>query len=345
MTTDPSIADPAQAIAIARQYIDARRYPRAEEVLRTALTVHPDSAYLLTELARTQIQMDQFVPAMHTAYAALSRAPDSTYAMRIYAIALDAVGRRQEGLSVAYRAVTDAPLDYLTHYTYASLLLNSHHARLALPVIDEALRLEPGDADLHLLRGRILRNLRRHKESTAAYHEALRIDPEAVAAVHNIAVNKLERGRWRGALRGLLDAARMDPNLGDLARKNIALTVRLPLRLVTALALVLAMFAASVAADMNDGQHVTTARVVLGAAIVVFVGVLVWLARRLTPKLWRSVFNAREFYYVRALVVVATVGYALVAVTGLLLPALMAMTPLLLFALVAVVFIGWFVGS
>jgi Flp pilus assembly protein TadD len=329
------------AVTLASAYVDARNHTRAQQVLRDALTSSPDSADLLANLARVQILEKDYQAGAGTAYAALAISPEDAFAMRMYAIALEGVGRLADALSVAWRAATTHPFDRLAHYVYAELLLKANRARDALYVVGEVLRLDPANPDSHVLHGQILARLNRHYESTIAYEEALRLDPANAAAVHNIAVNRLAGGRWSTAFSGFLGAARLDPELGDLARKNIGAAVTKQLRIAN----LIALFIPLLALMAREGPDQVGPRVWVGLLAAAVLVRLVWLSRMLPLRTWRSVLRSRRMLIVRLAVAVAAIPVGVITVLAPGGPVTMAAAVTLLLASVMVVFVGRVAGG
>jgi Flp pilus assembly protein TadD len=312
LTAGGSSGDVEAAVTLASAYVDARNHSRAEQVLRDALTASPDSAELLANLARVQILVKDHQAAAVTAYAALAISPEDAFALRMYAIALDGVGRLDDALSVAWRAATTHPHDRLAHYVYAELLLKAARPHDALYVVGEVLRLDPANSDNHVLRGQILAQLNRSRESTAAYEEALRLDPANAAAVHNIAVNRLGGGRWSMAFRGFLGAARLDPELGDLARRNIGAALTKQLRIANLIVLFIPLLGL-MAHESPDGVGPRVWAGILAAAVL---GRLVWLSRMVPMRTWRSVLGSRQMLIVRLALAVCAIPVGVNAVVS-----------------------------
>jgi Flp pilus assembly protein TadD len=329
------------AVTLASAYVDARNHSRAEQVLREALTASPDSSELLANLARVQILMKDHRAAAVTAYAALVISPEDAFALRMYAIALDGIGRLHDALSVAWRSAINHPHDRLAHYVYAELLLKAGRAHDALYVVGEVLRLDPANTDNHVLRGQILARLNRSRESTAAYEEALRLDPGNAAAVHNIAVNRLAGGRWSKAFRGFLGAARLDPELGDLARRNIGAALARQLRIANLIVLFLA-FLALMAKESPDSVGPRVWAGILAATLFVR---LAWLSRMVPLRTWRSVLAARQMLIVRLGLTAYAIAVGVVAAVDPGGPVTSPAAPTLLALTVIVMLIGRAAGG
>lgn len=329
------------AVALACAYADAKNYSRAEQVLRDALTTAPDSADLLANLARIQVLVEDYPSAASTAYAALAIAPEYGFAMRMYAIALEGIGRLGDALQVAWRGATTNPHDRLAHYVYAELLLKARRPHDALYVVGEVLRLEPANTDSHVLHGQVLARLGRHQASTVAYEEALRLDPSNAAAVHNIAVNRLGRNRWLTALRGFRGAARLDPHLGDLVRRNISVALSRLLRLSTAFAAVVGFLVVLWSDAAVRGQSATGLRIAVGVATVALLGYMVWVSRVVPMRTWRSVLVNRSVLVLRIILAVCAIAVGVLTVAGGQPSFTSSAGSFLLFGVFGVSVIGW----
>ena len=346
MTTGNVVDDPERVVTLVGQYLNAGDYRRAEQLARPALATHPDHVGLRLALARSLLGLEDNLAAAHAAYGVLTGAPDNMTAMRVYALALSAIGWRDQAQYIAWRAVTGDPYEPASHYVYAVVLHNAGHDEVALTAVTEALRLAAADpVDYLLLQGRILRRMGRQRESTTAYERVLQLDPANGFAVHNIAVNRMDKGRWARALGGLLTAARMDPQIGGVVRSNIAKGLRGPLRIASLLAVALMVLPIVIHEHQANGHNVTGLRLLLFAGVALVFGYLYWLYRRLPVASWRSALAARPFYVVRLVVVGAALVVAMVAaldVHGY--PQVQAAVIIGLFCSAGVIFLGQLAG-
>lgn len=333
------------AITLAGAYSEARNHTRAEQVLREALTTSPDSAVLLANLARVQVLAQQYGPAAQTAYAALAISPEYAFAMRIYAVALDGAGCSDQALWMAWRGATRHPHDRLAHFVYAEMLLKVGRPQDALVVVAEALRLDPASADTHVLRGQILARLGRSDESTSAYEEALQLDPGNASAVHNIGVNRLARSKWSAALSGFLGAARLDPDLGDLARRNIGIALARLLRLSTVGVALLAWLVFLEAPSLGQGHSAMGYRIVIGVCTVALIAYMVWLSRAVPLRTWRSVLRIKPVLTLRLGLLIVTVAVGALVAAGRAEAFAAVASALLLLAALVVALIGRFTGD
>ncbi|MCV7103905.1 tetratricopeptide repeat protein [Mycobacterium palustre] len=297
------------AVQVAGAYIDSRNYARGRDVLRQALSQHPNDPGLLAHYARAEYLLDNHAAAASSAYAALSVAPQDELAMRIYALSLDGLGRYYDSMWMAWRTVVAHPNEPMTHRLYARLLHKWRQHAAALQAVDEALRLAPTDVDTLVLRGSILHDLGRIAESDAAYRQALALDPGNAEALNNLAVNRMRRGGFVAALRGFLGAAGLDPALGDLARANIGVVLRRVLRLVTIAATVLGFLVAFAAGLRHEGHPTATIRVAAGLVTAALIAILVRLGRIIPRPVLASVLREQLFVGLR-------LAHALVAVVA-----------------------------
>ncbi|MDH6196757.1 tetratricopeptide (TPR) repeat protein [Mycobacterium frederiksbergense] len=330
---------------VAEAYLDTGNYRRAAEVLQSALAEDPNDAGLLAQYARACLGLDDYWGAAQAAYSALAAAPDDEHVMRVYALALHGQGRQQEGLWMAWKAVTEHPNLHSVHYTYACLLHESGRSREALDVVDEALRLYPESASSLVLRGDIHRVLRSFTAAEDNYHEALRLDPDHAVAVHNLAVNRLRWGKLTRAISGFLGAGRLDPELGDLARRNIGVVLNRVLGLSTACVIFLAVALIAVTAMHGDSQSTLVPRIFTAVLTLGLVAVIVWLVRSVPRPTLRAVLRERTFLAVRLLFLVFAIvaGVATVVVGST--PLTGGLGTLLLFGAVSLRVYGWLSGQ
>ncbi|WP_418003709.1 tetratricopeptide repeat protein [Mycobacterium sp. PDNC021] len=337
MTADAADA----ALQQARLYLDVDNHQRAREVLAGALSMAPDDPVLLILDAQAAVGLGDHIGAERRLYAALKSVPDNEHAIRLYALALRGQGRLHEAKWMAWRAVCGNPNEYRTHLVYAQILSDEGWLDAALTEVTEAIRLEPSDPDLFVLRGNIFRKLSRTAESDAEYTAALRLQPDHANATHNLAVNRMARGRLLGALRGFLGAGTLDPALGGLARRNIALAMARWLRWCTVGVLFLLWLLLVTAAPGNTlgmGPRVGIAVVTVGLGAAL--GKLVVTVGRRTLA---SALKSQPLLAVRlVIVVVAVVLGALTTVSPRQLEVVQVGAPMLLVVSIVLAWVSRF---
>jgi tetratricopeptide (TPR) repeat protein len=329
---------------VANAYLETGNYQRATEVLQSALAEDPSNAGLLTQYARARLGLKDHWGAASAAHSALAAEPNNEHAMRLYALALQGQHRLPEALWVAWKTVTEHPDVHLAHYTYASMLRESGRLRDALFMIDEALRLNPASADALVLRGDIHRAFGASSAAEADYHEALRLEPDHAAAVHNLAVNRLRLGKTTKAVHGFLGAGRLDPALGQLARKNIGVALIRVLRLATASVVFLAVALIVVMALHQGAQSTVVPRVFAGALTLALAAVIVWVVRSVPRPTLRAVLRERFLLAIRLLFLAFAVIAGLVTTVVGSTPLTDFSGPLLLLGVVGLTVLGWLVG-
>ncbi|OBG60438.1 MULTISPECIES: tetratricopeptide repeat protein [unclassified Mycobacterium] len=344
MTSDPGVrAD--SALQVARAYYATRNYQRTRDVTRAALSQNPNDPDLLALHAAADHALKNHGPAANSAYAALSVAPQHEFAMRVYALALEGLGRNYDAMWMAWRGVVAHPNQAAQYRLYAALLLRSRQMATALYVIDRALQLEPNDVDALNLRGAILHRLGRRSESVASYRQALQLDPGNAEALNDLAIHRLDGNKFGRALRGFLGAAGSDPELADLARRNIGVVLRKVLAGVTVGAGVLSVLLAITAGAYNDGRPTAVARVAVGLLTAAMIAVLWWLVRAIPRGVLLSVLRKQRFSAARAIhaLVAIAAGAWVTVYPGP--PAMIAVGGLLAVGALVIIRIGLLIGK
>jgi tetratricopeptide (TPR) repeat protein len=195
------------------QLLRLGRLDTAEQEARAALAAEPEDAGLLTSLAAVLHRAGRMQDGLAAADAACAADPNRERAHRLRALLLSTLGRHDEAMAAAGQAVQLAPESEYPALCGAQVLRAGGRRREALAEARRAAALNPELADAHLQIGDLLGDLGDRNGSVAAYREALRLDPEDAVARHNLAVEELRAHRPGQALRGLLEAGALDPNL------------------------------------------------------------------------------------------------------------------------------------
>ncbi|MGW0161790.1 tetratricopeptide repeat protein [Mycobacterium sp. NPDC003323] len=270
---------------------------------------------------------------------------DDIAAQGSHALALYGQGRVQESLAAAWQTAAAHPKSPLAQYTYASLLREAGRDAEALVVVDAALRLYPGSADAWVLRGDLRQKSAGPAAAESDYLAALRIDADHPLATHNLAVGRLRWGTNTEALRGLLDAVRLDPGLRALAVGNIASALARVLRAATASTVLLAVALIALTALHDQSQSTALARVFAVVLTVPSVAALVWVLRMVPGPTLRAVLATRLVPALRLVFLMAAVSIGLLA-AALGSTMLTTVAPaLLLFGVVVLTVLGWVFGG
>jgi Flp pilus assembly protein TadD len=292
-------------------------YGRAEAVLLPALAIHPNHPRLLTVHARAKLGQSDYAAAANSAHAALLAAPESEYAMRVYSRALELLGRTPDAIWVAWQTATMHPHSHLAHHNYARLLADAGRPVEAMPAINEALRLNPLDVDALNLRGDIHVALGLVDAAEADYRHALQLNPRDASVVHNLAMLELRRGRRWNAVRGFVQAARLDPAFGGVVRQNVGLVLTGVLRRTAWLVLIVTIAVVATYNMRDDGGATVIPRIIAGVGAALLLAMSIQVMRQLPGPMLTSVLRQRQILAVRILqVLVAVVLAALTAVVG-----------------------------
>jgi Flp pilus assembly protein TadD len=301
----------ADGAHVVRAYLETGNYERARELLRGLLSQHPSSPDLLKLDAHTEYMLENYPRTEQSAQAALAIDPSDEWAMRLYALALDGLGHQDEALWMAWRTVIAHPNLPVTHWLYARLLYGTRKFSAALVVVQEALRLKPEYVEALALRGAILKGLGRIEESSESYRQALVLDPDDAIVLHNLALNRLRRGRFSAALQGLLGAAGLDPKLGDLARGNIGVVLAKMLSRAAILCAALGVAILVVGVAASDGAATAQPRVVAGLITAALIVALTWTARAVPRRVVKSVLRKRPSIVIRLVHALLAAGVGL----------------------------------
>ncbi|MGN7779737.1 tetratricopeptide repeat protein [Mycolicibacterium sp. 22603] len=261
------------------------------------------------------------------------------------ALTLYGQGRVQEALTLAWQTAAAHPDSPLAQYTYASLLREAGRHAEALAVVDQALRLYPASADAWVLRGDLQQKVSGLAAAEPDYLQALRIDPGHGLAVHNLAVSRLRWGTNTAALRGLLQAMRMDPALTQTALGNIGLAITRVLRMATASTVLLAAAMFAIFTLHEQGQSTVLARLFTGLLAAAPIAAVCWTLRMVPIPVLRAV-SARHTIVALRLIFLVLAGACGLVVAVLGATWLSTVAPaLLLFAMVGLTILGWVSGG
>jgi len=205
-------------LAQARMLLAVKRWPDAGRVLADVLAEHPESTAAWCLLALCHAGSRLLYDALNAAQHAVACDPTDEWALRVLAYRLRALDRTDEAIEAARRAMALAPDEWRTHTAYAEMLAdrptpaNQVSARAA---IDRASELAPNQVTVHLVDGNIASGSGDYARSQRAWRRALEIDPTNDAALHNVALDDLDRGRHVAAMRGFGSAAALAPDDDD----------------------------------------------------------------------------------------------------------------------------------
>jgi tetratricopeptide (TPR) repeat protein len=163
--------------------------------------------------------------------------------------------------------VTLLPQDPAAATGYARTLQRAGRLGDALQVAHRVVELAPDDADAHLLLADVASDMpdpRSKATARAAYEQTLRLDPENALARHDLAVLDAVGHRPARALKGLIEAGRMDPSDPAIVRTVTAVLWQLSWRL--RIWLIVATLGQIAAAATPTGSRIAAAVVLAASA-------------------------------------------------------------------------------
>ena len=313
------------------------RSSEAEALLRTALIEEPQDARLLWRLAAVLYSADRHVEGLAAAAAAVAAEPENPDAHRLHGLLLAELGYLPQALHAAYTAATLAPEHAHTSVAYSHVLGRARRYIDAATVARRAVELAPHDPETHAHVGDIALMSGDRATARRAYSEVLRLDPAHAGARRNLAALDHVGHRPREALRGLVEAGRMDPDVPEVLTLVTAVMWQLSWRM--RIGLVVALIPLLIISTTSGGAPWPTR--IVGVAIIVLAGVAAWWHVRELPRGTQSVVLAairRDGLLVVTYVFIAIclLAYVVVAITGFA-PAAAIIWPLaILLAVVAV---------
>lgn len=221
MTTELPGIDPATERA--RVLIEAGRHGEAENVLQTALAKEPDDGAKWCLYALCMVRLDRAQQAVEAAGRAAALEPDEEWPHRLASIALCSLGEHERAVTAAREAIRREPDLWQTH---AQLALALHELKCrgaadeAWSAASYAVSLASNEAETHFVMAVVAQERGDLATAEVAYEKALALDPTHAAAMNNLGLVRLRRGRLHQAVEGFTSSLRSDPSL-QVARANV----------------------------------------------------------------------------------------------------------------------------
>lgn len=210
-----------QALVLSQQ----RRLPEAEQVLRRALMLAPDSFDALNHLGILRFQAGDKDDALGFLTLACERDPRNALAQYNRGIVLEALARPNDALGCYDRAVALDPGFAAAFFNRGQVHRKSGRNREALADFERAIALKPDFAEAHNNRGNTLQDLGRHQEALASFDEAVRRKPDFALAHLNRGVTLRALGRAQEALAIFDRAVALMPGIAE-AHANRGIVLR-----------------------------------------------------------------------------------------------------------------------
>jgi tetratricopeptide (TPR) repeat protein len=292
------------------------RLADAEHAARTALAEDPQDARHLGTLSAVLLSAQRHEEGLAVADAAVGAAPEDERAHRLRALHLMALDRSAEAVQAGYACVTLLPDEPAAASCYARALQAAGRTGDALRVAHRVVALAPNSAGSHLLLADIASDLpdpRSRATARSAYEETLRLDPENALARHDLAVLDARGHRPARALRGLIDAGRMDPGEPAILPTVAAVVWQLSWRL--RIWLIVATLGTLIAGDTPAGARIAGGVVLLASALLAW-----WtgrdLPRRTLPVVRAAVRTDRPLAVTCLALAYCLLIYVVIVVTG-----------------------------
>ncbi len=210
-----------QALALSQQ----RRLPEAEQALRQALILAPDSFDALHHLGILRFQAGDKDDALRLLALACEQNPRNSLAQHNQGIVLEALARPDDALACYDRAIALDPGFAAALFNRGQVHRKSGRNREALTDFEQAIARKPDFAEAHNNRGNVLQDLGRHQEALASFDEAIRRKPDFALAHLNRGVALRTLGRAQEALAIFDRAVTLMPGLAE-AHANRGIVLR-----------------------------------------------------------------------------------------------------------------------
>jgi protein O-GlcNAc transferase len=173
---------------------------------------HPDALHLLGLVSS---QQGDYLTAVELMRQALTIHPNSELFLNNLGTALIALGRLDEA-ETAYRQALDAnPMHVQTLSNLGSLLKDQGKLNDAVDCFTKALDVEPGLAPLHNNLGNVLTDLGRPLDAVVCFRKALALKGDYAKAYHNMASAFRAMRRYEEAVEGYCNALRVDAGYAE----------------------------------------------------------------------------------------------------------------------------------
>jgi tetratricopeptide (TPR) repeat protein len=292
------------------------RLADAEQAARTALADDPQDGALLGTLSAVLLSAERFTEGLAAADAAVAADPEDERAHRLRTLHLIGLGRPVEAVHAGHVCVTMLPDEPAPATCYARALQAAGRLGDAMAVAHRVVALAPDTAGAHLLLADVASDLSDRRSlatARAAYEQALRLDPQNALAQHDLAVLDARSHRPARALRGLIDAGRMDPGEPAILRTVAAVMWQLSWRL--RIWLIVATVGTLAASGTATGARIAGGTVLVSAALLGW-----WTARdlprRALPVVRAAVRTDRPLTVTYLALAYCLLVYVLIVVTG-----------------------------
>ncbi len=246
MTTIPN------ALQLASQYHQTKRFTQAEEVYRQIIDVDPQQSEALYGLGVLAQQREQYQNAEQFFQAALQLQPEAGAIYNSLGFSLQQQGKLEEAIACYEKALFILPDSIEVQINISNILyiqgklspeeqvhyaeLNEQFAlgkqqagdfKIAELYYRQAIALQPNLLSSHTNLGEVLQNQGRLNDAINSYQQALKIKPDYYYAYHNLGYLFQEKGKFAEAIEAYEKALSIQPdfaitynNLGNIFREQ-----------------------------------------------------------------------------------------------------------------------------
>jgi tetratricopeptide (TPR) repeat protein len=210
----------------------------AAELAAREVAGAPSSAHAWTILARCYAAMEQPAQALEAANRAVGLDPSDPEPHLIASKALQKLGGTAQAIRAAEEVLRLAPLHPAAHANLATALTSRplgetffglfmpRAYRRATEHAAKAIALAPAATTGHFAAGLVAMRSRRPRQARIHFQRVLQLDPQNAAALNNLAVLDVGRGRVSKGTARYAQAIATEPTMG-LARQNARATVHM----------------------------------------------------------------------------------------------------------------------
>lgn len=224
----------ASQLKRAQLLLQMNRPREAGEIAARAAARAPHDAAAWTLVARCYARCDEPRRALDAARRAISLAPDTSAPYVIAAEMLNVLGDAAESAQAARRATQIDPFNPHAHARLAIALaqlggrpelfglFRPRHLRAAHVHAKRAIELSPTGSTGYFAAAYVAARSDRPRQARKLYRRVLAVDPHHSAAINNLAVIDMKRGRLFRSSTGFRRALATDPSM-MLARRNMVI--------------------------------------------------------------------------------------------------------------------------
>jgi tetratricopeptide (TPR) repeat protein len=198
----------------------------ALEAGRAAVSLEPQSAYLIDHLASLLLDAGEFAEAALIVKSALERGLESSSLFYRWSLILQRLHQDDEAVAAASKAAARDPSQSYLKEHLASVLRGRGDVAEAEQILRTALIEHPEQAGLHYQLSRLLSDTKRTSEALKFAREAVRLSPERIYFHENLVNQLVAEERYSEAEEGINYAIEKGLNSGQLMYRLSQLQAR-----------------------------------------------------------------------------------------------------------------------